>query len=117
MHLGKNHLGDMMITTSEKAQLSKIYTNHQIQHTTATGMKKIGHNLKEISDVTKHHILQSLQHYLDVATIEDKERYNNSLHKYTKKSQSENATAPTSKPNKVTPPTRDASEIDVQMSK
>ena len=81
MHPGKNPLGDMMKTISISAKLSEVYTNHQIRHTTAMEMKKMGHNLKEISYVTKHQNLQSLQHYLDVATIEDKEHYNNSLHK------------------------------------
>ena len=54
------------------AKLSEVYTNHQIRLTTATGMKNMEHSLKEISDVTKHMNLQSLQHYLDRATFDDR---------------------------------------------
>ena len=52
--VGKNTLGNMMKEISEKANLSKIYTNHQIRKTTATGMHKEGFSFEQIASVTKH---------------------------------------------------------------
>ena len=43
--VGKNTLGTMIKDISEKAHLSKIYTNHQIRKTTATGMHQSGFTL------------------------------------------------------------------------
>ena len=70
MVLGKETLGQMMKTISEAAGLSKVYTNHCIRHTTATVMHKSGRTLKEISTVTKHKNLQSLECYINKLTLQ-----------------------------------------------
>ena len=77
--IGKNSLGSMMKTISEKAKLSKVYTNHCIHKTTATGMHHQGYSLKEIANVTKHKNLQSLEHYIGGPTHDDKEGYSTAL--------------------------------------
>ena len=73
MPLGKNTLGELMKTISKEAKLSKVDTNQQIHKTTATGLAKKGHSLQEISHVTKHKNIQSLQHYIAQSDYEDKE--------------------------------------------
>ena len=80
--LGKNTLGDMMKTISKAAKLSRIYTNHQIRKTTATGMKRSGFSLEQIANVTKHKNLDSLKHYLNAPTLEEKHNYNEGLFNY-----------------------------------
>ena len=80
--IGKNMLGSLMKDISEKAKLSKIYTNHQIRKTTATGMHKSGFTLEQISHVTKHKNLDSLKHYVAAPTIQEKEAYNEGLFSY-----------------------------------
>ena len=82
--IGKNTLGDMMKIISEAANLSKIYTNHQIRKTTATGMRRSGFSLEQIANVTKHNNLDSLKHYVDAPTLEEKESYNEGLFNYGK---------------------------------
>ena len=59
--IGKNTLGGFMKEISEAAKLSKIYTNHSIRKTTATGMHRQGFSLQEIANVTKHKNLDSLK--------------------------------------------------------
>ena len=83
--VGKNALGYMMKELSEKAKLSKNYTNHQIQKTTATGMKESGFSLQQISNVTKHKNLDSLRHYVSGPTLKEKESYNEGLFNYGQK--------------------------------
>ena len=51
--VGKNSLGLMMLEISKKAELSKIYTNHQISKTTATAMYRSGFDLKEMLPSTR----------------------------------------------------------------
>ena len=80
--IGKNTLGSLMKTISEKAKLSKIYTNHCIRKTTATGLHHQGFNLKEIANVTKHKNLQSREHYIGGPTHGDKENYYGALFDY-----------------------------------
>ena len=84
--VGKNSLGSMMSEISKKAELSRVYTNHQIRKTTATAMYRSGFGLKEISHVTKHKNLDSLKHYVDGPTHSDKHQYNDALYKYAQKS-------------------------------
>ena len=81
----KNALGSLVKVISEKAKLSKIYTNHCIRKITATGMHKQGYSLKEIANVTKHKNLQSLEHYIGRPNHQDKQCYSDSLFKYSKK--------------------------------
>ena len=59
VYIGKSPLGEMMKTISENAGLSKVYMNHQIRKTT-----------------------ESVQHYIDAPTHEDKETYSNALFEY-----------------------------------
>ena len=82
--IGKNTLGEMMKTISKNAKLSKIYTNHCIRKTTATGMHRQGFSLKEISNVTKHKNLQSLEHYISGPNHNDKKEYADALFSYSK---------------------------------
>ena len=87
--LGKNAIGDLMKEISKAAKLSKIYTNHQIRKTTATAMYRSGFDLKEISHVTKHKNLDSLKHYGEGPTYNDKENYNSALLNYASTESSE----------------------------
>ena len=80
--IGKKTLGVMMKEVSEKAKLSRIYTNHQIRKTTATGLRRSGFTLEQIAHVTKHKNLDSLKHYVDGPTLSDKENYNEGLFNY-----------------------------------
>ena len=80
--IGKNPLGDMMKQISKKAKLSRSYTNHQIRKTTVTGMHKEGFSLQEIANVTKHKNLDSLKHYVNAPSLDDKKRYNDGLFSY-----------------------------------
>ena len=73
---------------SEKANLSRNYTNHQIRKTTATGLRKSGFTFEQIAHVTKHKNLDSLKHYVDGPTITDKENYNKGLFNYAKNNKS-----------------------------
>lgn len=80
--LGKNTLGTLMKEISRKAELSQIYTNHEIRSTTATAMHKSKFNLKEIQNVTKHKNIQSLDRYVSGPTLEEKEKYSTALYQY-----------------------------------
>ena len=80
--IGKNSLGEMMKEISKVAKLSTIYTNHSIRKTTATALYRSGFGLKEIAHVTKHKNIDSLKHYVDGPTYEDKKNYNEALLKY-----------------------------------
>ena len=82
MCIGKNSLGSMMAEISEKANLSKKYTNHQIRKTTVTAMHHSGYSLQEISNVTKHKNLDSLKHYIDGPTHAEQESYNKAMYEY-----------------------------------
>ena len=77
-----------MKTISENTKLSKIYTNHCIRKTTATGMYRQGYSLKEIANETKHKNLQSLEHYINGPNHQDKTSYLNALFDYSKKTDS-----------------------------
>lgn len=80
--LGKNTLGTMMKTISEKAGLSRIYTNHKIRSSTATAMHKQKFDLREIQNVTKHKNLQSLDRCVGGPDLDDKKHYSDALYKY-----------------------------------
>ena len=72
----------LMKEISTKASLSKIYTNHCICKTTAAGMRKSGFSLDQITHITKYKNLDSLKHYVDGQTLNDKENYNQGLFAY-----------------------------------
>ena len=88
--VGKNTLGNMMKEISKKANLSKIYTNHQIRKTTATGMHKEGFSFEQIANVTKHKNLDSLKHYISGPTLNEKQSYNEGLFNYGNPEQNQN---------------------------
>ena len=115
---------------SEKAHLSKIYTNHQIRKTTATGMHQEGFSLQEIAHVTKHKNLDSLKHYVSAPTLHDKQRYNDGLfsyanpdensqqlHKRSNPDQNEGGPSKTSKNKENVPQSIGEMQIDVVPSK
>ena len=83
--IGKNSLGSLIKDISDKAQLSRVYTNHQIRKTTATGMHQSRFSLQEIANVTKHKNLDSLKHYVSGSTMKEKENYNEGLFNYGQK--------------------------------
>ena len=83
--VGVGTIGKFLVTISENAGLSYIYTKYCIHGTIATGMKIQGHTLVEIAHILKHKNLQSLSHYLDMPTHEDKENFSKPLFKYTNK--------------------------------
>ena len=111
--VGKNILGILMKVISENAKLSKIYTNHCIRKTTATGLRRQGFDLKDIANVTKHKNLQSLEHYIGGPTHQDKENYSDALFSYTHGKRS-NENTPQQKTKKFKPPsaTFSAKECD-----
>lgn len=80
--LGKNTLGTMMKEISKKAELSRVYTNHEIRSTTATAMHRSDFSLKEMQNVTKHKNIQSLERYVSGPTLKDKEKYSTALYQY-----------------------------------
>ena len=67
---------------NKKANLSKIYTNHCLRGTIATALKGLGYSIPEIASVTKHRSYQSLEHYLQQPTLQEKYRFSQSLFDY-----------------------------------
>jgi hypothetical protein len=82
--VGKNTIAKFMPTISIQASLSQSYTNHCIRNTSLTAMHRAGFSLHEISCFSKHKNIQSLKHYLDQPTLEDKMNYNVALANYSK---------------------------------
>lgn len=83
MAVGKETISRWMSVISERAKLSRRYTNHNLRKTTATGMKKGGIPETRIAHHLKHKDLQSLSHYLEKPTIEDKRENAAALFNYT----------------------------------
>lgn len=81
--LGVHYIGDLMKLICQRAKLSRIHTNHEIRKTSATGMQKGGVPIPDIAHQWQHKDLQSLQHYLEQPTLEDKCRNAKALMKYT----------------------------------
>lgn len=61
--MGKNTLGDMMKTLSQKAKLSKKYTNHCVRTTSIRILDKEGFENREICQVSGHNNQSSLATY------------------------------------------------------
>ena len=78
-----NTIGNFLKTISELAGLSYIYTNHCIRGTTVSAMKCAGYSLQDIAYVLGHKNLETLKHYLDKPTLNDKENFADDLFKYT----------------------------------
>lgn len=83
MVVGKHPLGNMMATISERAKLSRRYTNHNIRRTSGNVMKKHGAPAQKIAHQLQQKNIQSMTHYLDLPTLEEKQENQQMLFKYT----------------------------------
>lgn len=83
MAVGKETIAAWMPLISQKADLSRRYTNHEIRKTTATGMFREGIPQQCIAHHLKHKDMESLSHYLEKPTIEDKRENAVALYNYT----------------------------------
>lgn len=83
MVVGKHPLGSMMATISEAAGLSRRYTNHNIRRTSGNAMKRGGASAQTIAHQLKQKNIQSMMHYLDLPTLEEKQENQQMLFKYT----------------------------------
>lgn len=61
--LGKETLGNFISTLSEKANLSKRYTNHCVRVTVVSVLKSKGYSNDEVASVTGHKNVSSVQRY------------------------------------------------------
>ena len=80
--VGINAIGKFLQEISKRSKLNTIYTNHCIRGTTATALKKLGFSIPEIASVTKHRNYQSLEHYLEKPTLEERGKFSESLFNY-----------------------------------
>lgn len=114
--IGLHTLGDMMAEISKLAQLSTRYTNHQIRKTTGTAMGKSGQSAPKIAHHLKQKNIQSVMHYIEGPTLEDKQENAQLLHNYTHKDaplpvQKENVQPPPLLPTNAPPPPQAALAI------
>ena len=72
--LGKNKLGQIMKSISEKCGMSRVYTNHSVRATAITIMYQNGIDTKQICKITKHKTEESLKHYISGQTSDQKRR-------------------------------------------
>lgn len=91
--VGINAIGKFLQEISKKANLSTMYTNHCIRGTTATALKKLGFSIPEIASVTKHRNFQSLEHYLEKPSLEERGRFSKSLFQYASNQTPSNSSA------------------------
>ena len=71
--LGKNTINDMMKNISKKAGCGKIYTNHCVRATTVTSLYQAGVDAQTICSITKHKSENTLKHYIDSRTDQQKQ--------------------------------------------
>lgn len=83
MAVGIHQIEKYMSIISEKANLSRRYTNHELRKTTATGMMKGGISDCRIAHHLKQKDLQSLSIYLEKPTVKDKRENAAALYNYT----------------------------------
>ena len=83
--VGENTIGQFMSKISVNSGLCITYTNHCVCGTTATAMHCSGYLLHDIKFVTKHKNIESLKYYLEQPTIDDMQKYSDSLFHYTDK--------------------------------
>ena len=88
--LGKNTLGNMMVTISAKAGLPVVYTNHCIRATAITKLAHAGVQHNEIVSITGHKSVESLRQYVQAPSQTKKQQMSAILH-----SKSEVAATPT----------------------
>lgn len=77
--LGKNTLCDLMKIISEKAQLSRVYTNHCIRSTVVTELINKNVPIEEIQVVTGHKNRSSVERYTKRVSNAKKKRLSDSL--------------------------------------
>ena len=82
MVLGKQYLGRMMRTISEKYNLSNPYTNHCLRATVVTELDRAGFESKDICHVTGHHSSESLKHYCDKPSTDRSLEMSRTLHRF-----------------------------------
>lgn len=70
--VGENTIAGFMKKISNRAGLSKTYTNHSIRSTTVTTLRNLGVHPNDIMSVTGHKSAQSILHYSTVS--EDQRR-------------------------------------------
>lgn len=77
--IGKNKLAEVMKSISTSAGLSQIYTNHSVRATAITVLYQSGVDTKQICKLTKHKNEESLKHYIDGQTSDQKRQCANVL--------------------------------------
>ena len=77
--LGKNTLSTMMKNLSQRACLSRKYTNHCIRPTVVTNLKDLGYQNHEIQAVTGHKRTESIENYNKRISVVKKRKISNAL--------------------------------------
>lgn len=101
--VGKHPLNNMMSTISEAAGLSKCYTNHNIRRRSGNAMQKGGAPAPRIAHHLRQKNIQSMMHYLDMPTMEEKQENAQLLFNYTHKDMPPQPVAATAKSQNDTP--------------
>ena len=70
--IGKNTLVNMMKQISNKAGLSRVYTNHCVRASTITNLYQAGIDTQQICSITKHKSESTLSHYISSTSDEQK---------------------------------------------
>ena len=77
--IGKNSIGDFMKKISKRLQLSRLYTNHEIRHTTVTVLSNAGFPTRDIMNLTKHRNEKSIKSYVRDSTTCQKRAVSDTL--------------------------------------
>lgn len=80
-HLGKDALGQMMKKISKKSCLSTLYTNHCVRVTTISNLSRQGYSSEQISTVSGHKNVNSVQRYVRRLHDCDKRKISEDLRK------------------------------------
>ena len=81
--LCKNTLGEFMSKISERAALSRIYTNHCIRATCITLLSEAGFEGRHIITVSSHHSEESVKSYCRETSNEQKRDMSKSISNFT----------------------------------
>ncbi|MEO0685302.1 MAG: tyrosine-type recombinase/integrase [Cyanobacteria bacterium J06649_11] len=79
--IGKNLLVNIMKQISNKAGLSKTYTNHCVRASTVTNLYQAGIDTQQICSITKHKNESTLSHYISSTSDEQKMKASHILSK------------------------------------
>jgi len=77
--LGKNTISSIMKGLSQKAGLSKPYTNHCVRASTVTTLYQAGIDTQQICSITKHKNESTLSHYIESSSEKQKQIASNIL--------------------------------------